>query len=118
MAAMTAPLHHAPFGEERFALLYSDGGIGILTAGLTLEGARRERAFVDDKDPEPRHWTKIVRLTIPAYEVVEDPTMAPPLVPAPPIEVEALRARVAELEAQLQQKERRRPLVPPPGESA
>lgn len=90
--------HHAPFGEERFALLYSDGGIGILTPGKTLEDAREEREFSDAKERDPRYRTKLIRLTLPAFEVVDDPTTP---ADAPKAEVDVLRERVRDLERQL-----------------
>lgn len=90
--------HQAMPGEERFALLYSDGGLGILVAGSTLEDARRNREFADQNDDDKAQWTKIVRLSVPPYEMVEDPAAQK----APPIsELDALRAEVARLKAKL-----------------
>jgi hypothetical protein len=88
--------HQAIAGDERFGLLYSDGGIGILTPG-TMEDARREREFVDHNDKDPTGWTKIIRLTIPTYVVVEDPGAG--LSSPPPSELDALKAEVARLQA-------------------
>lgn len=92
-------------GEDRYAILYSDGGIDILSKGKTLEDAQREREWSDENERDHRHLSKIIRLTIPAYEVMEDPTTG--AATAPKSEVEVLRERVAQLERKLAQQDTR-----------
>ena len=64
----------------RFALLYSDGSVGILRAEASLDEARKEREWVDRNERDPRHLTKIACVTFDIVEIVDDPTTAP----APP----------------------------------
>lgn len=59
--------------EERLALLYSDGSLGIFTAGRTLDSAREDALLADDKENDPEHFTKVVKVEFRITEVVETP---------------------------------------------
>lgn len=61
--------------EERLALLYSDGSLGILSAGQPIEKAREEVQWVDDKEKNPEQFTKIVRVSFTVMEVLETPKL-------------------------------------------
>lgn len=39
----------------RFAILYSDGTIGVLRAGATREEADKQKAFADAGENDPAH---------------------------------------------------------------
>lgn len=62
---------------ERLALLYSDGSMGVLGEGATIEQARKEREFVD-KGARRADLTKIGRITIDVITVVDDPAAPAP----------------------------------------
>ncbi|TDX64031.1 hypothetical protein EDE12_106177 [Methylosinus sp. sav-2] len=50
--------------DSRYALIYSDGSFGILSAGASLEKAREEAAFADQNETDPRHLTKVGRVSL------------------------------------------------------
>lgn len=51
-----------PLIDDRYALLYSDGSFGILSAGASLEKAREEAAFADHGEAD--HFTRVGRVSI------------------------------------------------------
>lgn len=50
--------------DGRFALLYSDGSFGILSAGASLEKAREEAAFADQNETDPARLTRVGRVSL------------------------------------------------------
>lgn len=55
---------------ERLALQHSDGSFGVLSEGMTLEQAQKERLFADID-------ARIVRVSITIIETVFDPKLEP-----------------------------------------
>ncbi|HEX3864126.1 MAG TPA: hypothetical protein VHY35_20785 [Stellaceae bacterium] len=56
--------------EERWALLFFDGSVGVLRAGLGIDEARREIGYSDQNEACPRKATRLVRVQIRIIEIV------------------------------------------------
>jgi hypothetical protein len=61
---------------ERFALLYSDGSIGILNDAKSLDDALEEAKIADANEDEINHLTKVARVRVDVVEIVFDPTIS------------------------------------------
>jgi hypothetical protein len=55
---------------ERLALQHADGSFGVLSEGMTLEQAQKERLFADAD-------ARIVRVSLTILETVFDPKLEP-----------------------------------------
>jgi hypothetical protein len=62
---------------DGLALHYSDDSFGILSAGTSLEKAREEAAFADRGETDPRHFTRIARVSL---IIIEDLGTLSPIV--------------------------------------
>lgn len=58
----------SPLAQERLALIYSDGSMGVLKDGKTIEAAREEREFADAHQKDPMKLTKIALVRIEPVE--------------------------------------------------
>ena len=65
-------IHMAALGDgaERLALLYSDGSIGILRAGCTLEEAREEARFLDPEEHDVSRSAKVAVVRVHVVEII------------------------------------------------
>lgn len=86
-----------PAVPTRFAVLYSDGSLGVLVEGATLEQAKEQREETDVGETDPEHLTKVVSVRCELLEVLFEPAPLPQTFD----EVRRLRAEVAALQAQL-----------------
>jgi hypothetical protein len=63
--------------EERFAILYSDGSIGIGTPGESLEGAIKTAADDNKGESRPENLAKVARVRIEILEIITTPGAKP-----------------------------------------
>ncbi|MBM3578705.1 MAG: hypothetical protein FJX40_13875 [Alphaproteobacteria bacterium] len=54
------------------ALLYSDGSMGVLSPGATLDQAEKDRAFADEGERDPARLTKIARVACPGDDELRE----------------------------------------------
>lgn len=62
----------------RFALLYSDGSMGVMSERQTLEDTRRDAADSDRGETDPVHFTRVARVDIVITEMLGTGHDAPP----------------------------------------
>ena len=65
-----------PLTQRRFALLYSDGSIGVLEAGTDYLEATRQRDFVDTNEHDPQHFTRVAIVQVTIIEILQSQTAA------------------------------------------
>ena len=62
--------------ETRLGLAYSDGSFTVLAADHTIETAREEARWADEKETNPDNFTRIVRVQVSVIEQIETPKLA------------------------------------------
>lgn len=68
---------------SRIALLYSDGSLGVLADGATIDDAVKQRVFSDAGERDPARMSKIARVGVTVIELVDEPPAAPTAVTSP-----------------------------------
>ena len=56
--------------DERLALLFSDGSMSIFVQGQTINEAREEAKWCDKNEKDQNHFTRVVRVIFPEFDVV------------------------------------------------
>jgi hypothetical protein len=62
---------------EYFALIFSDGSLGLLDRQATIDDARQEARLADRGEEEPEHFTHIARVEIKIIEIIDGPPIVP-----------------------------------------
>jgi hypothetical protein len=68
---------HATASDERYAILYSDGSIGIGTPGESLEHAIKTAADDNKGERRPENLANVARVRIEILEIITTPGAKP-----------------------------------------
>ena len=68
--------------SPRLALIYSDGSMGIVEPGTTLDEAWQEALAADRNENDPAHFTRIAMVKVEIVEIVDTPALGLAQAPA------------------------------------